>query len=706
MYNPEENHQFKHPIDFGSEFVVHHRRKGTNHASYSTINNSYMVTSFNIMFSSQGDIFSQTTLVIYDLEKREVIHRITQANTTVNMATNTLSVNLHPKYERVCITTDIDGQIIFWDCCLGVALRVFQEHATHVGLNLEANSVSDSNFSKCGNLLVVGTNYGSFSVYGYGGSEFYESVDMEQFTSIDYTGISVLPDTYQIVGTESGLLMGEADEGTFKCNFNMTPHQIIPEGSSYEVARNILDEKANSLRYKFAEMKKVDDNSQKDLRDVMIGERRRAIEARKRLVESIRSEGLTVKERIAERNEPEVEGAVVPPSAGHFQAASSQALRTTQREMIDAEMLSEDSPRGRRRLRRANVSESSVSEDDLQEDIDENDMELDYLEDEDDIRRRRRSTRIMRTHRNHSSTLHSRPGPRTRRSGRIGDAVRLGKRDIADNIDDDSEEFYQNFGRNRKCQKAYETLVMEEEHFCTRCRQIGASERCMGASEPCSNIYHQECSDLCGADIKEKFMCFDCVVDYYFINPRIFEYSKLELEDGWLDIQGPDPDMMTPQIGDKYYFVFQPYEQFVSKFFDILNFKKGDLFWPWRKFAYFQQREVLCQVESIEYEFPNLRGKKIMNDMAHCLTIIMRIKLRILDPDYTGLILEGDNDDTVDDFTSFEIKYFPASDTPAFLIWHKQYEKAVRDYQSTAAYSEIKYGDEYYNVKEVIVPII
>lgn len=700
-YNSEENHQFRNPVDFGSEFVVHHRRKGANHASYSAINNAYLVTSFNIAFTSQGDSLSQTTLVIFDLERGEVVHRINQANTSVNMATSTLSVNLHPKYERVCITTDVDGQIVFWDCCLGVALRIFQEHAAHVGLTLESNSVSDSNFSKCGNMLVVGTSYGSFSVYAYGGSEFFETVDIEQFTSTDYAPVSILPDTYQIVNTNTGMLLGEGDEGFFKCNLNLAPHLQIPEGSTYAAARSILDEKAVALRYKQTEMKKADDTTQRELRDVMLGERRKALEAKKKFIEAARDEGSKTRERGADRPEQEVEGEIVAAVGPQFQAGSSQGPRMAQRELIDAELLSEDSPRGRRRLRRAMASESSVSEDDLEDDLDDNDLELDFLEDEDDVRRRRRSSRLMRTSGRRNSLLRPRAGPRTRRSGRLGDGAALGKRDIADNIDDDSEDFYQGFGRKRNTDKAKETPVMEEDLFCTRCRLVGATERCMGASDPCGNIYHEECSDLCGADIKDKFLCFECLLDYYSMHPKRLEYSKNELEDSWLDIQGPDPDFMTPQVGDKYYFVFQPYEQFVSRFFDILNFERGDLFWPWGKFPYFREKEILCQVESIEYEFPMLRGKKIMNEMSQCLTVIMRIKMRILDPEYSSLSLEIDNDEVIEDQTSFEIRYFPASDIPPFLIWHKQYEKALRYYQCTSNYSEIKYGEDYYNIKEV-----
>ena len=122
-YHAEKNHLFKNYSDFGSDFVIHHRRKGVLNASYACINDSYFVTSFNLMLNNQGDSLVQTILIIFDIKQAEVVHRITQTSTNVNMATNTLSVSQHPKYERICVTTDIDGQVIFWDCFFGSRVR-------------------------------------------------------------------------------------------------------------------------------------------------------------------------------------------------------------------------------------------------------------------------------------------------------------------------------------------------------------------------------------------------------------------------------------------------------------------------------------------------------------------------------------------------------------------------------------------------------
>lgn len=690
--------------DFGSEFVVHHRRKGVTNASYSCINNSYFVTSFNLLLNSQGDSLSQTSLIIFDVEQGVEVHRITQANTTVNMATNTLSINQHPKYERVCITTDLEGQIIFWDCLMGVAIRIFVEFASHIGLPLETNSVSDSNFSKCGNFLVVGTNYGSISVYGYGGSDIFEHCDTEQFKLNDYEEINLVPDTYQIVGS-NGLEVGTGqDIEVPTINLNGTYHIHLPKSCNFEAARKIMEEKANLNKYKLHEMKKTDENSQKDLKDILLAEKRKALDMKKKLME-IWKDGST-KGRFSKQLEGTVD--LEQPLPTPIQPVSQPTIsqgRHLLREMIEPEDMSSDSPINRRRLRRAALSESSVSEDDLREEPEDNDLELDFLDNEDDVRRNRRSTRLLRHTRRGGRDFPSlRDGPRTRRSGRLGEDAYLGKRDIADNSSDDSEEFYHGFGRARKIAKEKETPVVEEELFCTRCKLVGARERCSGVKEPCGNIYHHICSDLCGADVRDKFLCFDCLLDYYQQYPTNYDYSKTELEDAWLDIQGPDPDMMTPQIGDKYYFVFQAYEMFVSRFFDILNIEKGDVFWPWRKFPYFQDQEVLCQIEAIDYEFPRLRGKKVQNELKEYLTIIMKIKMRILfpvEPINQKTMDESDGIGIDDSSSTFEIKYFPVNDIPSFLVWFKTYEKRVKDYSAASVYSEIKLGSDYYKIKEV-----
>lgn len=674
----EDKNIFKNLNDYTSDFASQNKKRtGPNPASFTCVNNSFCVTSFNSIQTVHGDSIVQTSLVIFDMERGEVVHRITQMSTSVNMMTHTLSISLHPRYQKVCVTCDTDGQIIFWDCALGTVLRVFVEHAAHIGLPLESNAVSECNFSKCGNFLVIGTSYGSFSVYGYGGSDLYEHVDVEQFTSTDYNQTMIAPDTYQILNQDSGRIMGEEEDEGFPCNFNLTPRQRIVNSMRYEEARAWLDEKANSMKYRLTELKKVDESSQNDLKEVVLAERRKGMLQKKIFSEKYSAEPSSTNfvGRDLLQQVQEIAGAqMTSSSAGILPNNNHQtnpAPAQYQAESSESRSRSPQQGRGGRLIRKRLISESSMS---VPSQSDEE------FEDSEERNPKRRSQRIRKLKRTTTGmTLRNRAGDN------------MGKRDTVED-DDDSDEFYKGFKKIKRVEKAKETPIIEEELFCTRCNKVGAREKCEGKDESCQNIYHVNCSDLCGADFREKFLCFDCLLDFYQTYPTNFDYSKYELDDMWLDIQTKDVDMMAPQIGDKYYFVFQAYESFVSKFFDLLNFKCGDVFWPWRQFPILQEKEVKCEVVSIEYEFPKLRGKKVQNEMKNYLTIIMAIKLRIVEREEESMM--------EDEEKIFEVKYFPVNDMPSFLVWHSTYEKRVREYIQVPHYSEIKYGNEFYNIKE------
>lgn len=674
----EEGHLFKSLLEVSSELVVHHRRRGVSKVSFTAVNNSYCVTSFNIIHNVQGDSLMETSLVICDLRLGEVVHRISQLNTTVNMTTNTLSITQHPKHEHIFVTTDVEGQIIFWDCSVGCAIRIFNEKGAHLNMPLMVNAVSDCNFSKCGNFLAVGSNMGSFSIYGYGGSEWYEHTEVEQFTSTDYIRTELIPETYEILNSDTGLVIGKHDEGTFNCNFNMTPHLRLEQDTDYPTARITLDERAVANRYRCQELKKVDLQLASEVEHTLENERRRAAEVRRRFRES------AMDPRAKEKRPEEVVPEVLP--SGRINPLIGNDNQLLEEE--HSEDKSED--RGFRRLRRQRRSESSISSRDLTEEGEEDEMEeLDDSQEEQGYCNRRRSTRLTRN-----------AGPYTLRANRgIGMNLRstaqgnvhLGKRDIIENSDDDSADFYQNFGRGRKVDRGRETPVIEEELFCTRCNRVGAREKCDG--EGCTNTYHQNCSDLCGADVRDKFYCFDCLLRYYEANPAVLNYRHNQLDDCWLDMDSDDPDFIAPQLDDEFYFVFQPYEAFVSKFFNLLNFQRGEEFWPWRRFPVLTEKEVKCRVVDIQFEFPTLRGKKMLNEFKEYLTLIMKIKLKIIDES-----LESISQD--DDLSTFDIKYFPVNDMPSFLVWYRTYEKRVREYHLTANYSEIKSGEEFYHIKE------
>lgn len=74
----------------------------------------------------------------------------------------------HPHIEEVALSADENGLIILWNVRKGLPLKVFHERGYHLKLpNLEV-PLLDGCFSPNGMTFVVSTDFGSFSIYGYG----------------------------------------------------------------------------------------------------------------------------------------------------------------------------------------------------------------------------------------------------------------------------------------------------------------------------------------------------------------------------------------------------------------------------------------------------------------------------------------------------------------------------------------------------------
>lgn len=739
-YDPQD-HSFAQRAEFSSDLQPPpYRRRGLSKTSFGSLNNSYVVVSFNLTSNSSNEQFTLTCLLIYDLKSHSLVLKLTSGQSKVNMATNTLAVSQHPLMEQICATTNTQGHIVIWDCAKGIALRIFVEHAGHVGMPLELNTVCDCNFSRCGNFLAVGTSYGSFSLYGYGGADLYQHVDIEQFTNMDFTPVDIFEETQEILCRGTGLTINSAEEQaqTFFCNLNLQQVNRLTTDVDLTTARTWIDEKAAYLRPRFLEMKKHDDTRNSEFVSVVANERRRGQEYRKKYREALQqvSDGdlWTLREDAPINVISTVESvpvpvlSVAPPVAPAPAAAPSSIVNEFEPEQRERDDLSDEDFARRRRLRRGRVmSESSVHEDDLDDEEDEHEDEPPELSESEEssqqagirTRRRRLLTQLrdrrsgrrrsqrLRTRGNQPGTANQRnnTGMNLRSSRAHMEDIGLGKRDpttLSQNSDEDSAEFYRNFGKNRQTrdqERKKEPLpVVEEEHFCARCQKLGAREKCEGVGDDevhgCHRVYHRDCSDLCGADVKNNtsFYCFYCLLKYYSANHRdYYDYSKLtDLEDAWLEMVEEDVDFLTPQIGDEFYFIWQPYESFVSKFFDILNFKIGHLFWPWDAYPDLQTQDVKVVVEEILYEYPEIRGKKKFYEYQTYLTTLMRITLRII-PDQETMD-EGDR--------RFEIMYFPASDSPSFLIWHKIYERKKKEYQVARNFGDVKYGEEHYSIRD------
>jgi WD40 repeat protein len=566
-----EDHSFTQRAELVSDLQSPpYRRRGLNKSSFGSLNDVYVVVSFNLTSNSANEQYTSTCLLIYDLKTQSLVHKLNHGQTKVNMMTNTLAVSQHPIMEQICATTNTQGHIIIWDCTKGIALKMFVEHAGHAGFPLELNTASDCNFSRCGNYLAVGTSYGSFSLYGYGGGDIYQHVDIEQFTNMDFTPVDIFEETQEIICRGTGLTINSPEElaQTFFCTLSMQPLSRINTEMDYRSARSWIDDKAAQLRPRFIEMKKHDDNRNSEVVQVVVTERKRGAEFRKKyreaLIQLAEGDLWSLKETtpINVISTPEsvpvqtIQVAAVP----HAPVVSQSSQIINEFQVDQREENSDEEFIRRRRLRRGRlVSESSVHEDDLDEEdeeIEDDEPELTESEDIDDgpaIRTRRRALFAQmrargRLQRRTSDRLRNRNSQRANyrstgmnlRSSRAQEEAALGKRDLAvqsQQSDEDSEEFYKNFGKNRQnksSERKNELLaVVEEEHFCTRCQKVGARENCEGSGDGegygCHRIYHRDCSDLCGADIKNNtsFNCFYCLLKYYAANHReLYEMAR------------------------------------------------------------------------------------------------------------------------------------------------------------------------------------
>ena len=67
--------------------------------------------------------------------------------------------------DELCISADLEGNVIIWDIVLGTVLNVFKETGAHVNMPMSPNLIYDGRFSPTGNMFVVSTQLGSFTLY-------------------------------------------------------------------------------------------------------------------------------------------------------------------------------------------------------------------------------------------------------------------------------------------------------------------------------------------------------------------------------------------------------------------------------------------------------------------------------------------------------------------------------------------------------------
>lgn len=117
---------------------------------------------------------------------------------------------------------------------------------------------------------------------------------------------------------------------------------------------------------------------------------------------------------------------------------------------------------------------------------------------------------------------------------------------------------------------------------CYRCLQGGAQRYCENYDQ-CKRAFHDSCCEVRGSwNLRSKiWYCFECTAKNIYIKEKEKSFNSLDTkyifensicERMWCDITELDLDGLIPQIGDKFYFIPQAYEYFISRFFEMLNF--------------------------------------------------------------------------------------------------------------------------------------
>jgi len=82
----------------------------------------------------------------------------------------------HPFNEAIAFSGDTtNGIVVIWDIECGLPLNVFQEFAIPVEMPSVELPILDGKWSPDGNVLVVTSLYGTFSIYGFGDSSAYDN---------------------------------------------------------------------------------------------------------------------------------------------------------------------------------------------------------------------------------------------------------------------------------------------------------------------------------------------------------------------------------------------------------------------------------------------------------------------------------------------------------------------------------------------------
>ncbi|CAD8114683.1 unnamed protein product [Paramecium sonneborni] len=577
---------------------------------------TYALASFSKKLKKKGDEEkSKTQIQVYSTHENQVIHCMDQESLPqLKLDSHVVFLEAHPIYEEVALSADENGLIILWNVQKGVPLKVFHERGYHLKLpNLEV-PLKDGCFSPNGMTFVVSTDYGSFSIYGFGIQEIFDQTPIEQF----YVSDSEHPiidesDGFRVMALDSDMEFCYVDRGSI-CNFYRMPYHynfqnnfkaLFPyliSNQDYQGKKSVNLQKAKLFTYQqmskgvaidnmkneemfqgyFAEMKQMEIKIINDIKEQM------------RIQDQVRIQKLEC-EIVEVANQPIQERS---PSSHN-----AKLIKKTEQKSVEL-------------IKRALIKDDEDSSPQISQQLPQQ-INININESKKQSQRRKKVIESESEEENSKQSIikdevQAEQSPLQTRSRRNQRPLQI-RLQILNNHRQQNE-----LRRNR-------SQVTEQ---CTRCRILmDTVVRC----PECKSAYHQECSEvrlfLSELDFgTQKRICINCMAQFQKKKQPQIRQGDI-LRDKYLT-----DDTNSPQIGDDVIFFTKGYEQYLQKCLHNLDLSELSIDSLSKKTIVFpgdilidqeSANFVYCKVLNINYIFPviNTAFKRQINQNSYIIQV-------------------------------------------------------------------------------------
>ena len=178
----------------------------------------------------------QSNIQIYDSWTRKVLQRIDSTNCPIELSQFIYIIEPHPFRDNIAFSADYDGKIILWDIVEGLILNAFVEKGTFFNCPSLELPCLDGRFSPDGYSFAVSTYYGTFSIYGYGNRDAYDTTPIEQFFITDHKRFE-FDEMLRILDSSTGLVE-DLSRSQIVCNILRNEYPKQPLNSMEKLVKN------------------------------------------------------------------------------------------------------------------------------------------------------------------------------------------------------------------------------------------------------------------------------------------------------------------------------------------------------------------------------------------------------------------------------------------------------------------------------------